>query len=182
MKITAASLKGVLVIEPKYFSDSRGFFMETYSKDIFRDVGINLEFVQDNHSGSQKGVLRGLHYQIKHPQGKLVRVVKGAAYDVAVDLRKSSPTFGQHTGIILSAENRKQVWVPPGFAHGFYVLSDWAEIIYKVTDIYAPEWERTILWNDPDLNINWPLAEDIDVLVSEKDSKGVNFLEAELYN
>jgi len=181
MKSTPTDIPEILVIEPKYFSDSRGFFMESFNLESYANAGINTTFIQDNHSGSRKGVLRGLHYQIKHPQGKLVNVIKGEVYDVVVDIRKSSPHFGKHLGIILSEENRKQLWVPPGFAHGFYVLSDWAEFIYKVTDIYAPEWERTIAWNDPVLNIDWPINHDVGVIVSEKDAQGKKFSEADVY-
>lgn len=182
MKFSPTEIADVLVIEPKFFSDDRGFFMESYQQERYREAGIQPRFIQDNHSGSKKGVLRGLHYQIKHPQGKLVRVVKGEVYDVAVDLRQSSPTFAQYVGEVLSEENRKQLWVPPGFAHGFYVLSEWAEFIYKVTDVYAPNWERTILWNDPDLGIDWPIMKDVGVIVSEKDAQGLRFRDAKFYD
>lgn len=182
MQVIPTKIKDVLIIEPNYFPDERGFFMEAFQKERYAEAGIDLPFIQDNHSGSRKGVLRGLHYQIEHPQGKLVRVVKGTVYDVAVDLRKSSPTFGQHVGAILSEENHKQLWVPPGFAHGFYVLSDWAEFIYKVTDIYFPKGERAILWDDPVLNIEWPQEVQTEVLLSEKDAEGVPFRDAEYFD
>lgn len=181
MKATPTPIPDVMVIEPKYISDPRGFFMEAFNQTRYREIGIDLPFIQDNLSGSKQGVLRGLHYQIIHPQGKLVSVIRGEVYDVVVDLRKSSKYFGQYIGVNLSEQNRRQLWVPPGFAHGFYVLSEWAEFLYKVTDIYSPEGERTILWNDPTLNINWPLIEGRDVIISEKDSKGIPFLEAEMF-
>jgi len=181
MKVTPTKIPDVLVIEPKLITDSRGFFMEAYNLEQYKQAGIELNFIQDNHSGSKKGVLRGLHYQIKFPQGKLVSVIKGQVYDVAVDIRQNSPYFGQYVGEILSEDNRKQLWVPPGFAHGFYVLSDWAEFIYKITDVYAPQWERTISWNDPTLNIDWPINEEVDLIISEKDSHGTSFTDAEIY-
>ena len=181
MKTTPTKIPDVLVIEPKHFSDSRGFFMEAFSLARYQEIGIHLPFIQDNLSGSKRGVLRGLHYQIKHPQGKLVSVIKGEVFDVVLDLRKSSRWFGQHVSIVLSEQNRHQLWIPPGFAHGFYVLSDWAEFLYKVTDIYAPDWERTIKWNDPALNINWPILEGSRPIVSEKDSNGVSFQEADKF-
>lgn len=181
MKVTPTKIPDVLVIEPKLITDSRGFFMEAYNLEQYKQAGIELNFIQDNHSGSKKGVLRGLHYQIKFPQGKLVSVIKGQVYDVAVDIRQNSPYFGQYVGEILSEDNRKQLWVPPGFAHGFYVLSDWAEFIYKITDVYAPQWERTISWNDPTLNIDWPINEEVDLIISEKDLHGTSFTDAEIY-
>lgn len=181
MKIQSTSIPEVLLIEPKVFGDQRGFFMETFQKQRFAEAGIKLDFVQDNQSGSVRGTLRGLHYQIYQPQGKLMRVAKGEIYDVAVDIRKSSPTFGKWEGVCLSDENKAQLWVPPGFAHGFYVLSDWAEILYKATDYYAPEWERTILWNDPDLAIKWPVPEGTLPILSLKDASGRSFREAETY-
>jgi dTDP-4-dehydrorhamnose 3,5-epimerase len=170
-----------LVIEPELYGDERGFFMEFYEARKFAEAGIQDTFVQDNHSGSRRGTLRGLHYQIQQSQGKLVRVSTGSIYDVVVDLRRSSKTFGQWAGMELSAQNRVQVWVPKGFAHGFYVLSDWAEVTYKVTDFYAPGWERTLLWNDPELGIEWPLAVDFAPIVSAKDSKGIRFREAQIF-
>ena len=179
MKISPTEIPDLLIIEPKVFGDERGFFFESFSKKVFKELtGVGDEFVQDNHSRSTKGVLRGLHYQIKQPQGKLVRVVRGEVFDVAVDLRKSSETFGQWHGVHLSAENKRQFWVPPGFAHGFVVLSDEAEFLYKTTDYYAPEHERCICWNDADLAINWP---SLDVLVSEKDASGQSFEQADLF-
>lgn len=180
MQVTPTKIPEVLIVKPKVFADDRGFFMESFKKQPYAEAGIDIPFIQDNHSGSKKGVLRGLHYQVQHPQGKLVRVVKGEVYDVAVDIRKSSPTFGQYVGEALSEKNHKQLWVPPGFAHGFLVLSDWAEIIYKVTDIYYPQGERTIIWNDPDFNIAWPL-DGIEVMVSAKDAQGKSFRDAEIF-
>jgi dTDP-4-dehydrorhamnose 3,5-epimerase len=181
MKVTPTNIPDVLIIEPEYFSDSRGFFIESFNQIRYQKAGVHLPFVQDNHSGSKQGVLRGLHYQIKHPQGKLVNVIKGEVYDVVVDIRQSSQYFGQYHGVILSEENRKQLWVPPGFAHGFYVISDWAEFIYKVTDIYSPDWERSIVWDDPTLGIDWPIKKEVGVIISEKDSCGVSFEDAEKY-
>ena len=171
----------VLLFEPKVFGDERGFFMETFRSDLFAGTGITGEFVQDNHSGSQQGTLRGLHYQIRHAQGKLVRTVAGEIFDVAVDLRRSSATFGHWVGALLSAKNKKQIWIPPGFAHGFYVLSEWAEVVYKTTDYYAPEWERCLLWNDPALGIAWPLLPGHMAVLSEKDTHGKLLSEAELF-
>ena len=181
MKVTEAEIKDILIIEPKVFTDARGFFMETWRKDQFTEAGIAFEFVQDNHSQSTQGILRGLHYQTQHPQGKLVRVMRGEVFDVAVDLRKSSPTFGQWVGEYLSAENKKIMWVPPGFAHGFYVTSPEAEFVYKCTDYYAPEYERSILWNDLDLNIKWPVPQGGAPILSAKDLKGLAFDKAEYY-
>ena len=156
--VTPTAIPEVLVLEPKVFSDARGFFLESFNARDFREAtGLDMTFVQDNHSGSSRGVLRGLHYQIQQPQGKLVRAVQGEVFDVAVDLRRSSPTFGRWVGEVLSAENRKQLWIPPGFAHGFLVLSDWAECLYKSTDFYAPEHERALQWDDPLVGIRWPL-------------------------
>jgi dTDP-4-dehydrorhamnose 3,5-epimerase len=170
-----------VLIEPRLFGDQRGFFMETYQQKIFAEHGITAQFVQDNHSGSRRGTLRGLHYQIQQAQGKLVRAVAGEIFDVAVDLRRSSPTFGQWVGEILSAENKRQLWIPPGFAHGFYVLSDWAEVVYKATDFYAPQWDRTLLWNDPQVGIDWPLMDGADLLISDKDRAGLTLAQAETY-
>jgi len=181
MKIINTDIPDVKLIEPKVFPDDRGFFMETYQKRAFAEAGLPTEFVQDNHSGSRQGILRGLHYQLKQSQGKLVRVVVGEVFDAAVDLRKSSPTFGKWTGAVLSAENRRELWVPPGFGHGYYVLSDWAEFVYKVTDFYAPEWERTILWNDPQIGVQWPLVEGQLPVVSGKDAAGKLLSQAELF-
>ena len=161
MKIIPTSIPEVLIIEPNIASDSRGFFFESFNEKKFsQSTGLNVRFVQDNHSQSVKGVLRGLHYQIQQPQGKLVRVIRGAVFDVAVDIRKSSPTFGQWVGTELTEENCRQLWVPVGFAHGFLVLSDKADFLYKTTDYYAPEFERSILWNDPTIGIQWPLNEE----------------------
>ena len=175
MKVTPTAIPEVLIIEPKVFSDARGFFYESFNQKAFNEAtGTNYQFVQDNHSRSGKGVLRGLHYQIEQPQGKLVRVVRGAVFDVAVDTRKSSPTFGQWVGVELSEENHKLLWMPPGFAHGFLVTSDSVEFLYKATDYYAPEHERCIVWNDPSIAIDWRLAHyGIDVpQLSTKDIQG----------
>lgn len=182
MNITSTAIPDVKIIEPKIFSDDRGFFMEVYNQKDLLDAGINQTFVQENQSGSKQGVLRGIHYQIKHAQGKLVRVVLGEVFDIAVDLRTKSPTFGKYVAVSLSKENRRQLWVPPGFGHAFYVVSEWAEFTYLVTDIYAPEYERTVLWNDPDINIVWPFDDHANVQVSKKDSAGVRLAEAELYD
>lgn len=158
MNIVTTAIADVLIIESKVFGDARGFFFESFNQRSFTELtGLDVHFVQDNHSRSAKNVLRGLHYQIRQPQGKLVRVVQGAVYDVAVDIRRSSATFGQHVGIELTADNKRMVWMPPGFAHGFVVLSDTAEFLYKTTDYWAPEFERSIAWNDPTLNIQWPI-------------------------
>lgn len=181
MKTIPTNLPDVLVIQPQVFEDARGFFMETYNLRKLADLGITGEFVQDNHSRSQQGILRGLHYQIQHTQGKLVRVLQGEVYDVVVDLRRSSPTFGQHEAIRLSADNKLMLWVPPGFAHGFYTLSPWAEFFYKVTDYYAPQWERTLLWNDPQLGIQWPLIDGQPPSLSAKDAVGLPLSQAELF-
>lgn len=164
-------IEGLYVIEPKVLGDERGYFMETYNYEDFKAAGLNMVFVQDNQSMSKKGVLRGLHFQKKHPQGKLVRVLSGTVYDVAVDLRKSSPSYGKYYGVILSAENRKMFYVPEGFAHGFLVLSDSAEFTYKCTDFYHPEDEGGIIWNDPYIGIEWPIGDDMPVILSEKDKK-----------
>ena len=181
MKATRLAIPEVVLIEPKVFGDARGFFFESFNQKAFNDAtGTNHQFVQDNHSRSAKGVLRGLHYQIQQPQGKLVRVAQGAVFDVAVDIRKSSPTFGQWVGEELSEDNHRQLWVPPGFAHGFVVLSDIAEFLYKTTDYYAPQFERCIAWNDPDLAIDWP---DIGMapLLSAKDATGLSLAKAEVF-
>ena len=181
MKVIRTAIPDVLLIEPKVFGDDRGFFFESFNQRIFDEaVGARLSFVQDNHSRSAKCVLRGLHYQIQQPQGKLVRVVQGEVFDVAVDLRKSSPTFGRWVGERLSAENKKQLWVPEGFAHGFVVLSDSAEFLYKTTDFYAPQHERCIKWSDPDLGIDWPLTSS--PALSAKDAAGKALCEAETFN
>lgn len=180
MKLIATAIPDVIVIEPKVFGDQRGFFMETWREEDFKTQGITQHFVQENHSKSTQGILRGLHYQIKHPQGKLIRVVSGEIFDVAVDLRRSSPTFGRWVGVTLSSENKRSLWIPPGFAHGFYVTGKDAEVTYRCTDYYAPEHERSLLWNDPDIGIDWPLAGD-DVVLSEKDRLGSRFEDAETY-
>jgi dTDP-4-dehydrorhamnose 3,5-epimerase len=182
MKFNPTSVPGMLLIEPKVYSDERGFFMETFQAQLFSKVGIPDTFVQDNHSGSRQYTLRGLHYQIQQAQGKLVRVASGEVYDVAVDIRHSSPTFGQWEGVHLSAQNKLQLWIPPGFAHGFYVLSDWAELIYKSTDYYAPQWERTLYWNDPEIGIMWPLTNGQDPILSAKDRQGTLLKEADLFD
>ncbi len=174
MNIIQTSIPDVLILEPKVFGDERGFFFESFNQAKFdAAIGKKVQFVQDNHSRSAKNVLRGLHYQIQQPQGKLVRVVQGAVFDVAVDIRQSSPTFGQHVGLELSAENKRMLWVPEGFAHGFLVLTDSAEFLYKTTDYYAPEYERSIAWNDPTLNIQWPLT--LAPTLSSKDAKASEF-------
>jgi dTDP-4-dehydrorhamnose 3,5-epimerase len=180
MNIITTKINEVKIIEPRVFGDERGFFFESYNHQQFvAAIGRDVCFVQDNHSMSQQHVLRGLHYQIRQPQGKLVRVVRGSVFDVAVDLRQSSPTFGQWVGTILSAENNQQMWVPEGFGHGFVVLSAEAEFLYKTTDYYAPEHERCIMWNDPDLGIDWGIS--APPLLSEKDQKGMRFSKAEVY-
>jgi dTDP-4-dehydrorhamnose 3,5-epimerase len=181
MQFILTSIPDVILIELKAIGDYRGYFMETFHSSLFAEAGISNHFVQDNHSGSQFGTLRGLHYQIRQAQGKLVRVVVGEIFDVAVDIRRSSPTFGQWVGMKLSAENKRQLWVPPGFAHGFYVLSDWAELIYKATDFYAPEWERSILWSDPLLGIEWPILPDTEPILSEKDQRASLLADADLF-
>jgi dTDP-4-dehydrorhamnose 3,5-epimerase len=181
MKFISTEIPDVLLIEPQIFGDERGFFLETYQAQRFAQASISADFVQDNHSGSRQAILRGLHYQISQPQGKLVRVISGEIYDVAVDLRRSSPCFGKWVAMQLSSLNKLQVWIPPGFAHGFYVLSEWAEVIYKATDYYAPQWERTLLWNDPELAIPWPLINNQPPLLSAKDSTGLLFRQAEVY-
>jgi dTDP-4-dehydrorhamnose 3,5-epimerase len=181
MQKIVTPLDGVLVLEPKVFGDARGFFFESFNAHHFETVtGVHNGFVQDNHSRSARGVLRGLHYQIRQPQGKLVRVVSGEVFDVAVDLRRSSPTFGKWFGDRLSAENKRQLWIPAGFAHGFVVLSESADFLYKTTDYWAPEHERCIAWNDPDLAINWPL-DGMTPLVSAKDAQGAAFKDAEVF-
>jgi dTDP-4-dehydrorhamnose 3,5-epimerase len=181
MNILPTEIPDVLIVEPKVFGDDRGFFFESFNEKAFQDkTGVSTHFVQDNHSRSRQNVLRGLHYQIQQAQGKLVRVVVGKIFDVAVDIRKSSPTFGQWVSCLLSAENKQTLWVPPGFAHGFLVMSDVAEVIYKTTDYYAPAHERSILWNDPDLAIAWPLT--AEPILSAKDAAGTPFRDAEVYS
>jgi dTDP-4-dehydrorhamnose 3,5-epimerase len=180
VKFTPTPLQGVVLIEPRVFQDERGFFLESYQKQHFSEAGIPFDFVQDNHSKSCQGVLRGLHYQLKQPQGKLLRVVVGEIFDVAVDLRRNSADFGKWFGTYLSAENKQMLWVPPGFAHGFYVTSAETELLYKATDYYAPQWERTIVWNDPGLNIQWPLKGEKPIL-SPKDAAGSLLSAADVY-
>lgn len=180
MKVIPTEIPDVLIIEPQVYGDDRGFFLESFNQKDFREkTGVNTTFVQDNHSMSLKNVLRGLHYQIPNPQGKLVRVVNGSVFDVAVDARQSSPTFGQWVGCILSAENKRIFWVPEGFAHGFLVLSDRAEFLYKTTNYYYPKYEKTILWNDADLGIDWPL--EIPPILSPKDQAGQPFKSVEVF-
>ncbi len=173
------SLPGVFILEPRVFGDARGFFFESYNRRVMADLGIVDEFVQDNHSRSSRNVVRGLHYQIKHPQGKLVRVPLGEILDIAVDLRRSSATFGRYAAVRLSGENKRMLWIPIGFAHGFRVLSDSADVLYKATDFYAPEHERTLAWNDPDLKIDWQL--DGEPIVSAKDQRGRTLRDIETY-
>jgi dTDP-4-dehydrorhamnose 3,5-epimerase len=180
MQVIETGLPGLLVIEPKVFGDARGFFFESFNQKHFEQAtGLSETFVQDNHSRSARNVLRGLHYQIKQPQGKLVRVVAGEVFDVAVDIRRSSPTFGKWFGVHLSAENKKMLWIPVGFAHGFVVLSEYAEFLYKTTDYWAPEHERCIIWNDPELAVAWPMQGE--PLLSAKDAAGKAFREAEVF-
>ena len=181
MQVIQTAIPNVVILEPRVFGDDRGFFYESFNQRAFeQSIGTTVDFVQDNHSRSAHNVLRGLHYQIKQAQGKLVRVVAGSVYDVAVDIRQQSPTFGQWVGVTLSAENKRQFWVPPGFAHGFLVLSDYAEFLYKTTDYYAPEHERCILWNDPDLAIDWPLNS-AEPILSKKDQSGQRLRTAEIF-
>jgi len=178
--VIPTAIPDVLLLEPKVFSDDRGYFFESYSARNFEEAtGLQVEFVQDNHSVSKKGVLRGLHYQIQHPQGKLLRLTQGSVFDVAVDLRKSSPTFGRSVSVMLSAENRRQLWIPPGFAHGFLALSDTVEVLYKITDYWYPEHERTLLWNDPALGIPWPI--DGEPRLAVKDIEGKLLRETDVF-
>ena len=179
MKIIPTAIPDVVLIEPKVFGDERGFFYESWNQRTLKEFGVPADFVQDNHSKSARGVLRGLHYQIQNPQGKLVRCTAGEVFDVAVDLRKSSLTFGKSTSFVLSAENKRMAWIPPGFAHGFCVISDVAEFLYKTTNYWSPEFERTLLWNDPALKIDWPLT--TNPLLSGKDAQGLGINECEVY-
>ncbi len=179
MKKIKTAIPDVFLLEPRVFGDDRGFFYESWNKKTLETVGLNVDFVQDNHSKSQRGVLRGLHYQIQHPQGKLVRVVAGEVFDVAVDLRKSSPTFGKWVGFMLSAENKRMAWIPPGFAHGFVVTSESAEFLYKTTDYWYPEFERSLLWNDPTVGIEWPIEGA--PLLAGKDASGALLQVAERF-
>ena len=181
MRIYSTAIPDVLILEPRVFGDARGYFYEVYQAQRYANIGIDTLFVQDNHSGSCRGTLRGLHYQIRQAQAKLVRVVAGEIFDVAVDLRKNSPTFGRWTGAYLTAVNRRQIWVPAGFAHGFYVVSEWAELVYKTSDFYAPEWERSFLWNDREIGVEWPLLPGEQPLLSGKDRNGVVFRQAEVF-
>jgi dTDP-4-dehydrorhamnose 3,5-epimerase len=180
MNVVKTGISEVLLFEPKVFGDDRGFFFESYNKKVFSDLGLERNFVQDNHSRSSRGVLRGLHYQLQQTQGKLIRVVVGTIWDVAVDIRRSSPTFGKWVGEELSAENKRLFWIPEGFAHGFVVLSDFAEVLYKASDFYAPNYEKSLLWNDPDLNIKWPYDEE--PIISAKDKAGLLLHDAPLFD
>lgn len=180
MNFIPTEIPDVILIEPRVFADERGFFMETWHKDKFLRGGIDADFVQDNHSRSMQGTLRGLHYQVKRQQGKLVRVISGEVYDVAVDIRRGSSTFGKWVGFYLSAENRRMLWIPAGFAHGFYVTSEVAEFVYKCTDFYAPEYERSIIWNDESLGIKWPLINGAPPFLSSRDARAPKFEKAEL--
>jgi dTDP-4-dehydrorhamnose 3,5-epimerase len=182
MEVIVTAIPDLLLFKPKVFGDERGFFLETFRESWFSERDIPVKFVQDNHSSSSRGVLRGLHYQINNPQGKLVRVTAGEVYDVAVDVRKNSPTFGKSVGVYLSAENKHIFWVPPGFAHGFLVLSERAEFNYKCTEYYAPEHERSLLWNDPELNIDWPLAGIYQPTLSAKDQAALPLAQAETFS
>ncbi len=179
MKVTPTSLADVLLVEPRVFGDARGFFFESYNRRAMAAVGLDVEFVQDNHSSSARGVLRGLHYQIEHAQGKLVRVISGEVFDVAVDMRRSSPTFGRSMGMTLSARDSKMLWIPPGFAHGFLVLSETAEFLYKTTDYWYPKSERCIAWNDPAIGIEWPLS--AEPVLAPKDAGGARLSVADVY-
>lgn len=182
MRFIRTSIPEVILIEPDVYRDERGFFMETFQARRYALEGINFDFVQDNQSGSRQGTLRGMHYQVQQPQGKLVRVVAGEVFDVAVDLRRSSPTFASWVGVYLSAENKHQLWIPPGFAHGFYVVSQWAEVAYKVTDYYAPQHERTLLWCDPGIGIKWPIPDGSHPFLSKKDASATCLPEADTYD
>jgi dTDP-4-dehydrorhamnose 3,5-epimerase len=179
MKILSKPLEGVLVLEPKVFGDTRGFFLESYNARVFAEIGINAHFVQDNHSLSSHNVVRGLHYQVRQVQGKLVRVIAGEVLDVVVDLRRSSSTFGRWSSVPLSGENKRMLWIPPGLAHGFRVVSENAHVLYKATDYYCPEAERTLAWNDPDLKVDWQLSGE--PTVSSKDQRGTQFRDAETF-
>lgn len=181
MKFELLNLNGLYLISPKFFLDERGYFFECFHKEKFFLNGIQIDIAQQNQSGSKNNLIRGLHYQIHNSQGKLVRVLSGRIFDVVVDLRKSSTTFAKWEGVILDSESKNFLWIPPGFAHGFYVMSEWAEVEYSATDFYKPEFERTIIWNDPDLNIKWPIPEGTKPILSEKDSQGKLFKDAEIY-
>lgn len=180
MRVIQTAIPDVLIVEPQVYGDERGYFFESFNQAAFQQAtGVDAQFVQDNHSRSGKGVLRGMHYQIQHPQGKLVRVVHGAVFDVAVDLRRSSPSFGQWIGMELSADNKRQLWIPPGFAHGFVVLTESADFLYKTTDYWHPEYERTLIWNDPTVGIDWPVTEH--VTLAAKDAAGKVFADADKF-
>ncbi len=182
MQIFDTNIPDVKLLKPKKFGDARGFFLESYNKKVFDELlGMKIDFVQDNHSRSAKGVLRGLHYQIRHPQGKLVRVTAGEVFDVAVDMRRDSPTFGQWAGTILTADGQEQFWVPEGFAHGFLVLSETADFLYKTTNYYAPEYDRSVLWNDKNIGIEWPISDILQPTLSDKDRKAVEFMQADYF-
>jgi len=183
MNVIRTTIPDVLIFEPRVFDDERGFFFESYRENEFRPAtGVTRPFVQDNHSRSRRHVLRGLHYQVRQPQGKLMRVVLGEVFDVAVDLRRSSSTFGRWVGFQMSSKELKQLWIPRGFAHGFYVTSEWAQVLYKTTDYYAPEWERTLRWDDPAVGIEWPISGGGRPLLSDKDAHGGTLAEAELFD
>ena len=179
MEFFPTEIPDVISICPIIYKDKRGDFLESYRQSLFSMAGIEADFVQDNHAGSKRGVLRGLHYQVEQSQGKLIRIISGKIYDVAVDLRKSSPTFGKYIGLTLTDQEKRMLWIPPGFAHGYYVISERAEVSYKTTAYYAPEWERTIIWNDPTLGIKWPLLSRDHPLLSETDRLGTPFIEAD---
>jgi dTDP-4-dehydrorhamnose 3,5-epimerase len=181
VKVVPTSIPDVILIEPVVREDQRGFFLETWRADRYAEAGLPTAFVQDNHSGSVQGVLRGLHYQVAQPQGKLVRVTRGSVFDVAVDLRRSSPTFGRWVGVPLTEQDHRQLWIPPGFAHGFYVTSPRADLVYKCTDYYAAQHDRTLLWNDPDVGIEWPIIEGCPPILSPKDMAGTPLREAAVY-
>lgn len=181
MEVQRLAIPEVCLLTPRVFGDQRGFFLESWNRKTFADLGLDLDFVQDNHSRSARGVLRGLHYQIEQAQGKLVRVVEGEVFDVAVDLRKRSATFGQWVGAPLSATNQQMLWIPPGFAHGFYVLSEFAQFLYKTTDYYLPRAERCLLWNDPTLNISWPIPAGETPLLAAKDAAGLPLAQCEVF-
>jgi len=181
MNFTPLEIEGAYLVTPRVWKDDRGFFFECWHEEKFRDAGIDARFVQDNYSRSSRGTLRGLHYQIRHTQGKLVRVMAGEVFDVVVDIRKGSRTFGRWEGVTLSADNQEALWVPPGLAHGFYVISDSADFFYKCTDVYSPEYERVLLWNDPELDVAWPLLDGGPPILSPKDAAGIPFSDAELF-
>lgn len=181
MEIKPLEISDVLLLRPQVYVDKRGFFAEIFQANRFAQAGLPSQFVQENHSGSHRHTLRGMHYQIQQAQGKLISVIVGDVFDVAVDLRKSSDTFGKWVGVHLSSEKREHVWVPVGFAHGFFVLSEWAEVIYRVTDTYAPEWERTLIWDDPDVAIRWPIPDEQSPQLSSKDLAGLKLSEADIY-